>query len=178
MSGCGNPPGSTVYGKVLHKGEPAVERSFTSIARAPAPLRRRFRLASSRMTAVSTSLRRTGERLSPGKYAVLVEWRDDRRRRAPVKTTGKTKLVKRSRVRSGLTGWAAATSTSASLCFMPRSCPSPILCLPSSSVVEPPALGPRVSVSFDGATLIKILPWRCEHGFRPDKHDRERPVSH
>ena len=43
-----------------------------------------------------------GNGCPPGKYAVLVEWRDRTGDGVvPVKTRGKTKLVKRSRVRSG-----------------------------------------------------------------------------
>ncbi len=80
------------------------EQLFTSIGRGLAPLRRRrFRSASSRMTAVSISLATSqGNGCPPGKYAVLVEWRDGTGDGVvPVKTKGKTKLVKRSRVRSG-----------------------------------------------------------------------------
>ena len=43
-----------------------------------------------------------GNGCPPGQYAVLVEWRDGAGDGiVPVKTNGKTKLVKRSRVRSG-----------------------------------------------------------------------------
>jgi hypothetical protein len=103
--GCGNPPGLyPVSGTVLLKGEPAAgavvyfHREGPSASSSPEiPFAiveddGRFNLTCDNK----------GNGCPPGKYAVLVEWRDGAGDGVvPVKTTGKTKLVKRSRVRSG-----------------------------------------------------------------------------
>jgi hypothetical protein len=103
--GCGNSAGLVpVSGKVLYKGEPASgavvyfhREGGTDVPGLPIPSGTveddgTFSLSSDNL----------GNGAKPGKYAVLVEWRD----RAgdgfvPVKTRGKTNLVKRSRVRKG-----------------------------------------------------------------------------
>jgi hypothetical protein len=103
--GCGNPAGLySVSGTVRHQGEPAAGAVVYFHHEGPA--------APSSPTipfgiveddgSFTLTCDDQGTGCPPGKYAVLVEWRD----RAgdgvvPVKTTGKTKLVKRSRVRSG-----------------------------------------------------------------------------
>jgi hypothetical protein len=104
--GCGNPAGYyPVEGKVLYKGKPAegavvyFHREAAGATPPPAVPSGivdndgRFSLACDGV----------GNGCPPGKYAVLVEWRDGTGGGVvPVKTTGRTKLVKRSRVRSGL----------------------------------------------------------------------------
>jgi hypothetical protein len=105
QAGCGNPPGLyPVYGKVFHKGEPAAGAVVYFHHEGP---------ASSASPAIpfgiveddgsfNLTCDNQGNGCPPGKYAVLVEWRDGTGDGVvPVKTTGKTKLVKRSRVRSG-----------------------------------------------------------------------------
>jgi hypothetical protein len=104
LVGCGNPPGLySVSGKVLHHGEPADGAVVYFHQEGPlaSPLQTipfgivqddgRFDLTSDNV----------GNGCPPGKYAVLVEWRDQGDGVSPVKTKGKTNLVKRSRVRSG-----------------------------------------------------------------------------
>ncbi len=104
-SGCGNPPGLyPVSGTVMHKGEPAAgavvyfhQEGPSASASPTIP----FGIVDDdgRFSVVCDS---RGDGCPPGKYAVLVEWRDGASDGvAPVKTKGKTKLVKRSRVRSG-----------------------------------------------------------------------------
>ena len=103
--GCGNPPGLyPVSGTVLHKGEPAAgavvyfHHEGPSAAASPTIP---FGIVNDdgRYSVVCDS---QGDGCPPGKYAVLVEWRDGASDGVvPVKTKGKTKLVKRSRVRSG-----------------------------------------------------------------------------
>jgi hypothetical protein len=103
--GCGNPPGLyPVYGKVLHKGEPAAgavvyfhHEGPGASAAAAIPFGIVEDDGSFNLTCDNQ-----GNGCPPGKYAVLVEWRDGTGDGViPVKTTGKIKLVKRSRVRSG-----------------------------------------------------------------------------
>lgn len=106
-AGCGNSAGLVpVKGKVLYKGEPASgavvyfhpEKGSAAGSEAlPIPTGTveddgTFSLSSDNL----------GNGAKPGKYAVLVEWRDQKGDGVtPVKTRGKTNLVKRSRVRSG-----------------------------------------------------------------------------
>ncbi len=103
--GCGNSAGLVpVSGKVLYKGEPASgavvyfhREGGSGAAAQPIPSGTveddgRFSLASDNL----------GNGAKPGKYAVLIEWPDRAGNGVvPVKTRGKTNLVKRSRVRSG-----------------------------------------------------------------------------
>jgi hypothetical protein len=103
--GCGNPPGLyPVHGAVHHKGEPAAgavvyfhrespaPSSFESIPYGIVENDGRFNVSCDGL----------GSGCPPGKYAVLVEWRDGTGDGVvPVKTRGKANLVKRSRVRSG-----------------------------------------------------------------------------
>ena len=103
--GCGNPPGLyPVYGKVLHKGEPAVgavvyfHHEGPSAPSSPAIP---FGIVEDDGS-FSLTCDNQGNGCPPGKYAVLVEWRDGAGGGVvPVKTTGKTKPAKRSRVRTG-----------------------------------------------------------------------------
>jgi hypothetical protein len=105
QAGCGNPPGLySVSGTVLHKGEPAAgavvyfHSEGPSAASSPAIP---FGIVEDDGS-FSLSCDGQGNGCPPGKYTVLVEWRDGKGDSVvPVKTTGKTKLVKRSRVRSG-----------------------------------------------------------------------------
>lgn len=105
LAGCGNPPGVyPVYGKVFHHGEPATGAVVYfhpegPSARAPGTVPFGIVEDDGTFSLMSSDV---ANGCPPGKYAVLVEWRD----RAgdgvtPVKTTGRTNLVKRSRVRSG-----------------------------------------------------------------------------
>jgi hypothetical protein len=104
-SGCGTPAGLfPVSGKVLYKGEPASGAVvyFHRVGGSADPNQSipygvvdeggRFDLACDGL----------GYGCPPGNYAVLVEWRDLAGDGVtPVKSKGKIKLVKRSRVRSG-----------------------------------------------------------------------------
>ena len=103
--GCGNPAGLySVTGTVLYKGEPAAGAVVYFHHEGPAA-------ASSPAIpfgiveddgSFSLTCDDQGNGCPPGKYAVLVEWRDKSGDgTVPVKTRGTTKLVKRSRVRSG-----------------------------------------------------------------------------
>jgi hypothetical protein len=103
--GCGNPPGHyPVYGKVLHKGEPAAgavvyfhHEGPGAAAAETIPYGIVEEDGSFKLTCDGV-----GDGCLPGKYTVLVEWREERGDGVtPVKTKSKTKLVKRSRVRSG-----------------------------------------------------------------------------
>lgn len=104
-AGCGNPPGLySVSGKVLYKGEPAAgavvyfHYEGSSAAGSPAIP---FGIVDDD-GAFYLTCGDQGNGCPPGKYAVLVEWRDATGDGVvPVKTTGKTRLVKRGRVRSG-----------------------------------------------------------------------------
>jgi hypothetical protein len=104
LTGCGNPPGLySVSGKVLHNGEPAAgavvyfhQESGSARALPTIPFGIVEDDGSFYLTCDSV-----GNGCPPGKYAVLVEWRDQGDGVAPVKIKGKTNLVKRSRVRSG-----------------------------------------------------------------------------
>jgi hypothetical protein len=103
--GCGNPAGLVpVSGKVLYHGEPAAgavvyfhREAKAGDAKLPIPSGvveddGSFTLDSDNV----------GYGALPGTYSVLVEWRDaSGDGMVPVKTKGKVKLVKRSRVRSG-----------------------------------------------------------------------------
>jgi hypothetical protein len=105
LSGCGNPPGHfPVSGKVLYKGEPA--------AGAVVYFHRQGGHAAAGQTiptgiadddgTFSLECDGIGSGCPAGNYAVLVEWKDPTGDGVvPVKTKGKTKLVKRSRVRVG-----------------------------------------------------------------------------
>jgi hypothetical protein len=104
-SGCGNPPGLfPVSGKVLYKGEPAAgavvyfhRRAEPGTVSGPIPYGTveddgSFSLATEGL----------GHGARPGRYSVLVEWRDPSGDGVvPVKSAGRAKLVKRSRLRSG-----------------------------------------------------------------------------
>jgi hypothetical protein len=104
-AGCGNPPGLyPVHGTVLHQGEPAAGAVVYFHHESPAPAASAsipFAIVDDdgRYSVICDS---QGNGCPPGKYAVLVEWRDAAQDGVtPVKSKGKTKLVKRSRVRSG-----------------------------------------------------------------------------
>jgi hypothetical protein len=101
--GCGNTPGYyTVKGKVLYKGEPAAGAVvYFHPERAPKSPTIPFGIVSDD-GGFSLSSDRAGNGCPPGKYAVLVEWRDPAGDGVvPVKSAGRSDLVKRSRVRSG-----------------------------------------------------------------------------
>ncbi|MGO9467202.1 MAG: hypothetical protein ACLQIB_19330 [Isosphaeraceae bacterium] len=103
--GCGNSAGLVpVSGKVLYKGEPASgavvyfhREGGSGTPAQPIPSGTveddgTFALSSDNL----------GNGAKPGQYAVLIEWPDRAGNGVvPVKTRGKTNLVKRSRVRSG-----------------------------------------------------------------------------
>jgi hypothetical protein len=103
--GCGNPAGlAPVSGKVLYRGEPAAgavvyfhEEGNAGGPHLPVPVGiaqddGSFFLSSDTL----------GKGARPGKYAVFVEWKDmSGDGTVPVKSKGKVKLVRRSRVRSG-----------------------------------------------------------------------------
>jgi hypothetical protein len=102
--GCGSPAGLVpVSGKVLYRGEPA--------AGAVVYFHRQAEPGSAAGTipygiveddgTYSLATEGLGSGARPGTYTVLVEWREKGDGVAEVKTTGKAKLVKRSRVRSG-----------------------------------------------------------------------------
>jgi hypothetical protein len=104
MLGCGNSAGLfPVSGEVKYKGEPAkgavvyFHREGGGGAKdQPIPYAvveddGSFELESDTL----------GYGALPGSYSVLVEWREPGDGVTPVKTKGKTKLVKRSRIRSG-----------------------------------------------------------------------------
>src|SRR5262245_52440361 len=103
--GCGSPTGLVpVSGKVLYRGEPA--------AGAVVYFHRQAEPGSASGTipygvveddgTFSLSTDGLGRGARPGPYSVLIEWRDEKGDGVvPVKSTGKVKLVKRSRVRSG-----------------------------------------------------------------------------
>jgi hypothetical protein len=102
--GCGNPPGYyPVNGKVLYKGQPAagaVVYFHPEGTGAPAMQTVPLGIVEDDGS-FYLSCDGVGNGCPPGKYAVLVEWRDGAGDGiVPVKTPGKTKLVKRSRVRS------------------------------------------------------------------------------
>jgi hypothetical protein len=104
-TGCGNPPGYyPVQGKVFYKGNPAagaVVYFHQEGSNAISPQAVPFGIVEGDGS-YSLSCDGVGNGCPPGKYAVLVEWRDGAGDGiVPVKTVGKTKLVKRSRVRSG-----------------------------------------------------------------------------
>jgi hypothetical protein len=104
-SGCGSPTGLVpVSGTVLYRGQPATgavvyfhRQAESGAAGVPVPSGvveddGRFSLTTDGL----------GPGARPGTYTVLVEWRDEKGDGVvPVKSTGKVKLVKRSRVRSG-----------------------------------------------------------------------------
>ncbi len=103
--GCGTAPGFyPVHGTVLYQGKPAagavvyfhrVGSDDPSTAASPVGIVEED-------GSFSLSCDGVGSGCPPGKYAVLVEWRDGAGDGiVPVKTAAKTKLVKRSRVRSG-----------------------------------------------------------------------------
>jgi hypothetical protein len=103
--GCSNPAGLVpVSGKVLYRGEPATgavvffhRQAEPGGASGPIP----FGVVEDDGT-FSLSTDGLGWGARPGTYTVLVEWRDGKGDGlTPVKTNGKTKLVKRSRIRSG-----------------------------------------------------------------------------
>ncbi len=91
-------------GKVLYKGEPAagaVVYFHHEGPSAPPSSEIPFGIVEDD-GAFSLTCGDQGNGCPPGKYAVLVEWRDATGDGVvPVKTRGRTKLTKRSRVRSG-----------------------------------------------------------------------------
>ena len=105
QSGCGNLPGLySVSGKVMHKGQPAagavVYFHYEGESAPPSPAIPFGIVEDDGSFSLTCDDRGNG--CPPGKYAVLVEWRDKSGDgTVPVKTRGKTKLVKRSRVRTG-----------------------------------------------------------------------------
>jgi hypothetical protein len=104
LVGCGNPPGVySVSGKVLHHGEPAT--GAVVYFHQESPPASALQTIPFGIVADDGSFYLTCDNLGngcpPGKYAVLVEWRDQGDGVSPVQTKGKTNLVKRSRVRSG-----------------------------------------------------------------------------
>jgi hypothetical protein len=103
--GCGSPAGLVpVSGKVLYRGEPAAgavvyfhQEGNTGNPQLPNPVG----IAQDDGTFLLNS-DGLGKGAPPGRYSVFVEWTDrSGDGTAPVKTKGKVKLVKRSRVRSG-----------------------------------------------------------------------------
>jgi hypothetical protein len=104
-AGCGNPAGLVpVSGKVLYHGEPA--------AGAVVYFHRNLKAGEAQLPipsgvveddgSFSLNSDNLGYGALPGTYSVLVEWRDGSGDgTVAVKTKGKVKLVKRSRVRSG-----------------------------------------------------------------------------
>lgn len=103
--GCGSPAGLVpVSGKVLYRGEPAAgavvyfhRQAEPGSASSPIPY---GIVEDDGSFSLATDGLGTGAR--PGKYSVLVEWRDEKGDGVtPVKGRGKARLVKRSRVRSG-----------------------------------------------------------------------------
>jgi len=103
--GCGNPPGLyPVHGTVLHNGEPAAGAVVYFHREGPAagsPQTIPFGIVEDDGH-FNLTCDNLGNGCPPGKYAVLVEWKDGSGDGVvPVNTKGKTKLVKRSRVRSG-----------------------------------------------------------------------------
>ncbi len=105
MSGCGNPAGFyPVSGKVLYKGEPATG-AVVYFHREGGPAGPKQPIPYGVVDddgSFDLACDGVGSGCPPGNYAVLVEWRDMAGDGVvPVKTRGKIKLVKRSRVRSG-----------------------------------------------------------------------------
>lgn len=104
-SGCGNPAGFfPVSGKVLYKGEPA-SGAVVYFHREGGPAAPRQAIPYGVVDDggnFDLACDGVGYGCPPGKYAVLVEWRDlSGDGVVPVKSRGKINLVKRSRVRSG-----------------------------------------------------------------------------
>ena len=103
--GCGNPAGLyPVYGKVLVKGEPAagaVVYFHHEGPSAPSSPAIPFGIVEDDGS-FSLTCDNQGNGCPPGKYTVLVEWRNGAGNEVvPAKTTGKTKPAKRSRIRTG-----------------------------------------------------------------------------
>ena len=103
--GCGNPPGLyPVYGKVLVKGEPAagaVVYFHHEGSSAPSSPAIPFGIVEDDGD-FSLMCDDQGNGCPPGRYAVLVEWRNGASDEVvPAKTKGKTKPAKRSRIRTG-----------------------------------------------------------------------------
>ncbi len=103
--GCGNKSGYyTVEGQVLYKGEPAagaVVYFHPEGSGAPSSTAVPFGIVEDdgRFSLICDG---AGNGCPPGRYAVLVEWRDKTGTGVvPVKTAGKGEVLKRSRVRSG-----------------------------------------------------------------------------
>jgi hypothetical protein len=103
--GCGGPTGLVpVSGKVLYRGEPAAgavvyfhRQTEPGSPSSMIP----FGVVEEDGT-FSLSTDGLGKGARPGSYSVLVEWRDEKGDGvAPVPARGKTRLVKRSKVRSG-----------------------------------------------------------------------------
>ncbi len=107
VAGCGNSAGLVpVSGKVLYKGEPASGAVvYFHAEKGSAPSSEALPVPSGTVEedgTFSLSSDNLGNGAKPGNYAVLIEWRDQKGDGvSPVKTNGKTNLVKRSRVRSG-----------------------------------------------------------------------------
>jgi hypothetical protein len=104
-AGCGGPTGLVpVSGKVTYHGQPAagaVVYFHRQGESGPAGLPVPYGIVDEDGT-FSLSTDGLGRGALPGTYSVLVEWRDEKGDGVvPVKSTGKVKLVKRSRLRSG-----------------------------------------------------------------------------
>jgi hypothetical protein len=103
--GCGNPAGLVpISGKVLYHGEPAAGAVvfFHRQAEPGAPSGPIPSGVVEDDGSFSLSTDGLGWGARPGSYTVLVVWRDGKGDGlTTVKTTGKTKVVKRSRIRSG-----------------------------------------------------------------------------
>jgi hypothetical protein len=103
--GCGNPAGLVpVSGKLLYRGEPAAG-AVVYFHRQPEPGAVSTPIPNGIVEDDGTFSLATdglGRGARPGNYSVLVEWREEKGGGiAPVKSRGKAKLVKRSRMRSG-----------------------------------------------------------------------------
>ncbi len=105
MSGCGNSAGVyPVSGKVLYKGEPAAGAVVYFQRQGDVPPPQQLIPFGIVQTdgAFSLSSEGLGNGALPGKYSVLIEWRDATGNGVvPVKSDGKSNLVKRSRIHSG-----------------------------------------------------------------------------
>jgi hypothetical protein len=105
LTGCGNSAGLyPVSGKVLYKGEPAAGAVvyFQRQGDVPPPQQLVPFGIVQNDGGFSLSSDGLGNGALPGKYSVLVEWRDSTANGVvPVKGDGKSNLVKRSRIHSG-----------------------------------------------------------------------------
>ncbi len=105
LAGCGNSAGVyPVTGKVLYKGEPAAGAVVYFQRQGDVPPQQQLIPFGIVQTdgAFSLSSEGLGNGALPGKYSVLIEWRDATGNGVvPVKSDGKSNLVKRSRIHSG-----------------------------------------------------------------------------